>query len=74
MFTIKLRTLKSGWIAFLFERPEYWECGKTDKEAFGNLIMRLIEDTLIDTIEIQYIDDLDKIPDAELIRKLNGEI
>lgn len=29
------------WMAFVIDHPEIWECGKTDWEAVGKLVIRL---------------------------------
>ncbi len=59
--------------------PEYAENGNTQSEAIGNLIVRLVKDNIIDTIEIEYaeieyIDKEDMRSEVEIERRLNGEI
>jgi len=74
MFTIKVLKFLSGWLAYLFEQSEYYETGKTNYEAIGKLIVHLIDNKIVDNFEIGYLDDSEKRPDIEIIRRLNGEI
>ena len=74
MLQISVAPRSFGFTAFDRNCPEYAEDGKTADEAIGKLIRNQVENDIIDTIEFNYIDESDMRSEAEIERRLNGEI
>ena len=40
---IKTRKRNEDWIAYIAEREETWECGSTEEESIGKLVVTIRE-------------------------------